>query len=277
MPLLLKASRIRQHLPLEVKEKIQAIHIFQQLDSTNTWLLKRIKTTINLPSENTIICLAEQQIAGRGRQGKHWYSPRNKNIYLSLSWKFQHLPTHLPLLSLMCGLSCLKALRFFKIFDPLNLGTFGIKWPNDLYWQSQGKNKKFGGILIERCSDLKTLIIGIGINANMLNDKAQIDQDWTSLQRISGQQICRHQLVAALLLALLNTLEKFPEMGSKQILSQWEKVDILQGKNVTVQQTRQKWTGIARGIDPQGHLLVQDVSTKIRQIASADVSIRLSD
>ena len=55
------------------------LEIFDQIDSTNSYLLKKEQ------SVNTLnICVAEMQTKGKGRSGKVWESPKNNNIYLSI-------------------------------------------------------------------------------------------------------------------------------------------------------------------------------------------------
>ena len=58
------------------------LSIFDEIDSTNTFLLKHSK-----PDEYSI-CLAEGQSKGRGRYQKKWQSPKYKNIYMSLNLDF---------------------------------------------------------------------------------------------------------------------------------------------------------------------------------------------
>src|SRR5471030_2548991 len=56
--------------------------VFSTIDSTNRYLLEK-------DTHNLHICLAEQQIAGRGRMGKTWVSPYGVNLYCSVMWPFK--------------------------------------------------------------------------------------------------------------------------------------------------------------------------------------------
>jgi BirA family biotin operon repressor/biotin-[acetyl-CoA-carboxylase] ligase len=61
-------------------------------NQVNLTIYKEITSTNEL-SKNTAfknefnLILAEKQTAGKGRHGKNWYSPKNGNIYMSLSTK----------------------------------------------------------------------------------------------------------------------------------------------------------------------------------------------
>src|SRR5690349_1402083 len=63
------------------------IDVLDSVDSTNTYLLQKIKSGAPTGS----VCFAEQQTAGRGRRGREWFSPPAANIYCSLVWRFKHI------------------------------------------------------------------------------------------------------------------------------------------------------------------------------------------
>ena len=122
--------------------------IYNEIDSTN-------EISKNAPIENEFnLILAEKQTAGKGRHGKNWYSPKNGNIYMSLSTKKEL--NYAPL-SLLVGIICAQVLTKYT-----NKGAVRLKWPNDIVVN----NKKIGGILVEKVvSDNETTtIVGIGIN-----------------------------------------------------------------------------------------------------------------
>ena len=122
--------------------------IYNEIDSTN-------EISKNAPIENEFnLILAEKQTAGKGRHGKNWYSPKNGNIYMSLSTKKEL--NYAPL-SLLVGIICAQVLTKYT-----NKGAVRLKWPNDIVVN----NKKIGGILVEKVvsENETTTIVGIGIN-----------------------------------------------------------------------------------------------------------------
>lgn len=195
MTIALNKNTIFTHLSDLTKSHIHDIRIENTVTSTNDILLSEIK---NNPKKN-IVLFAEEQTAGRGRLGKPWISPTQKNIYLSLSWYFEKPMAELAGLSITIGECLVSALKDSGITEEIT-----IKWPNDLLHN----NKKFCGILIETTPIDKhhtVAIIGIGLNVNLTEkNNISIDQPWTSLQKITGRFHDRNIIVAY----ILNTISK---------------------------------------------------------------------
>jgi len=241
------------------------LHLFDRLDSTNTWLKQK--------GVCGDVCVAEQQTAGRGRRGNQWLSPNAENIYLSLKWCFEQTPAHLSLLSLAVGLSIVKALK------KIGLSGHGVKWPNDIYWQGL----KMGGILIESVSSPIrknnpsgiSLIIGIGLNINMSASEGQrIDQPWVSLSKVLGKQINRNQLLALLLEHLINDLQRFDGLDLMQFQSKWQQWDVLHGQHVRILQQNGELSGIVRGLDAHGRIGIELISGKLTHYSSAEIRLK---
>ena len=102
-----------------------------------------------------LVFLAQQQTAGRGRQGRSWISDDELGIYATIVRPVEE-GSHLQTLPLLVGVGLAKALRRFDF-------PVGLKWPNDL----EIRGRKLGGILIETMSRGESdigAIIGFGIN-----------------------------------------------------------------------------------------------------------------
>ena len=108
--------------------------------------------------ENFLIVISEEQTAGRGRQGKQWYSPDSGNIYMTIKFKDKN---DAPL-SLIIGLLISESMDYVS-GKKINAG---LKWPNDLLIN----NKKICGILVESeiINNEIEFIVGIGINYSCL-------------------------------------------------------------------------------------------------------------
>jgi BirA family biotin operon repressor/biotin-[acetyl-CoA-carboxylase] ligase len=264
--MILSTQKIQQYFTpsfLQQKKTIAHIHLFDRLDSTNTWLKQK--------GQCRDVCIAEQQTAGRGRRGNQWFSPKTENIYLSLSWCFNSIPPHLSLLSLIVGISIAKALKKIGLTD------HGVKWPNDIYWQGQ----KMGGILIESITStaLQTsrlrVIIGIGLNINMQPAVAeQIDQPWVSLHTVLGKKINRHLLLALLLEQLVNDLHAFEQCDLTQFQQQWQQWDVLNGQLVSILRQHETLSARVQGHDAQGRIGVKLASGKLHYFSSADIRLK---
>ncbi|MCW5589086.1 MAG: bifunctional biotin--[acetyl-CoA-carboxylase] ligase/biotin operon repressor BirA [Legionellales bacterium] len=258
---LLDAEHIRRHLNPTVYKLIPRLDIFEAIDSTNRYLLNYDH------AENGHVCLAEQQFAGRGRQGRSWASPYATNIYLSLLWLVNDGPGRLSGLSLVTGIAVIKALQRYGI------PGLKLKWPNDIVYQGA----KLGGILVEIAGDLAgrcRVIIGIGINTAMPAAVGKkIDQPWIDTTTILNKMPQRNVLTALLLEELFTILPQFCEWGLSAYIPEWQKLDLTYGKEIIVQTPAKTLQGKGQGIDQHGNLLLQTPET-LHTLFSGEVSVR---
>lgn len=217
--------------------------VFEEIDSTNEYLLQHHKTL-----EQGSVCLAEIQTAGRGRRGRTWYSPASQNLYFSLLWNY---PTdqlaHLSSLSLVVSLIIAESLQAQQVEG------IQIKWPNDIYLHG----KKMGGILIETKADREGvhLVIGIGLNLGMTQvDESIVTQAWSDL---SAYQFDRNALVCQLTYDLQKNLKIYPLVGFEHYLERWQQFDIFRDQPVKLVAEGLTICGISRGINQHGELLLE--------------------
>lgn len=254
---LLDASLIKDQLDFEIKN----IHLFEQIESTNDYL------RMNHKNKSMSICLAESQTNGKGRMERAWYSPFAENIYLSCCFPFQKDISELSGLSLVAGLAIAHTLRAIGMEDGLS-----VKWPNDVLM----KDKKISGTLIELQGEShgKTqVIIGIGVNVNMMSDGHHIKTNWTSLRRETGKYIDRNFLCARLLNMLFRYLKKFEKMGLAPFMEEWVALDCLMKKKIAIKQADHVFQGVMKGINEQGHLLLKMTDGGVRAFASGEASV----
>jgi len=105
------------------------------------------------------LILANEQTAGRGREGKSWQSSAGAGLWLTLIERPKDT-SGLGVLSLRVGLVAAEALDRFAA-EPIRL-----KWPNDLYID----RGKVAGILVEarwRQSVVEWVAIGLGVNVRV--------------------------------------------------------------------------------------------------------------
>ena len=261
---LLNQTQIKQHISDPDLRKKLDIHIFDSINSTNSYL----KTYSHLEQDHIPVCLAEQQTQGRGRMQRLWYSPFAANIYCSSRWQFDAEISKLPSLSLVVGLAIINMLARIGIQDDIK-----IKWPNDIMW----KNKKLAGILIEAIIEThhrSQVIIGIGINVNMPSSAAlHIQKPWTSLNQLYDQAIDRNRMVALLIEELATMIEQFKLKGFTSFLSLWRSYDYLYGQQVELADFSQTHQGQAMGVDGQGDLLLKKTDGRVEHFTSGDASI----
>lgn len=261
---LLDADRIKGHL----KTIQPAIHVLEKTTSTNDYL-----KTIKNEEHQWLVCIAETQTQGKGRWRRVWHSPFAQNIYLSLSYPLEQAVSALSGLSLVVALAAVSALEsFYQLSLPLQ-----IKWPNDVVFDQ----KKLGGNLIELQAESYGachVIIGLGLNINMAcADPEVVDQPWTSLYAITGHTQDRNLLCAYVIDTLVMYLERFSRHGLSDFMAEWHSRDGLYDQSIEVHSNQKSESGIACGINEQGHLKVKNSTGLIQLFASGDTSLRRSD
>jgi len=139
-------------------EQTLDLPLVELLDTTTSTLdvAHRLAST-GAPSGTLI--LANEQTAGRGREGKSWQSSAGAGLWLTLIERPKDT-SGLGVLSLRVGLVAAEALDRFAA-EPIRL-----KWPNDLYID----RGKVAGILVEarwRQSVVEWVAIGLGVNVRV--------------------------------------------------------------------------------------------------------------
>lgn len=237
------------------------VSVLSVIDSTNQYLLDRIG---QLKSGDA--CVAEYQHAGRGRRGRQWVSPFGANLYLSMFWRLDQGP------AAAMGLSLVIGIVMAEVLQKLGAEDVRVKWPNDLYL----RDRKLAGILVEltgKTGDAAQLVIGAGINMTMRESTTNvINQGWINLQE-AGVNINRNELTAGLLEALRESLPQFEREGLSPFISRWRELDNFLNRPVKLLIGEQEIFGIARGIDQQGALLL-DQNGEIKPFIGGEISLR---
>lgn len=262
---LLSRDRLADLLAPSTSALLRGIHMQLSTGSTNADAIELMGLN---PAHGGELFLAEQQLGGRGRRGRQWVSPFASNVYMTVGWKFHCGAAMLEGLSLVVGLAVVEALT------ALGAAELKIKWPNDI-WSKQGK--KLGGILIEMHGSIEgplSVAIGIGLNISMNSSAAAaIDQPWTDLHGEVGERVERNRVVAAVLEQLLPALDGFVGNGFAAHAERWRGYDFLDGKTVSVHLPLKSESGIARGVDSHGNLMLE-IDGELKSFSAGDVSVR---
>ena len=250
------------------------VDLIEQCDSTNSVLLARAEGG----AANGSVVLARQQTAGRGRRGRAWISAAGDSLTFSLLWRLPQ-GVHPAGLSLAAGLAVVRALE-----DILSVGAYDtpsitaprLKWPNDILLAG----RKLGGILVELLPGAAhTAIIGCGINlrlppampADLRASSATLDEIVSS----RGAEIDPNIVLAAMLIALLDTLGQFAKGGFASLQEQWTSRDAFADLAVSVHsEFAAPLDGICRGVNALGALRLE-VDGQIQHLLSGEVSLRL--
>ena len=238
------------------------IFVSQSTGSTND----DAKNFLSEQSSLLSIQTSEQQIAGKGRNGKKWISPKGKNIYLSIGWLSNLKYSQLDGLSLALGTILASTLNKFT------QNQVGIKWPNDLLIEK----KKIAGILIETIdiNNQVGVVIGIGINVHMSEEEGkEIDQSWISLDQVTDSIIDRNEIIGDIVNKVFQLTTVFTDEGFKPYKLDYESLDMLKGKKCIVNIKGIYKTVDVLGVNDKGEMLVKDGSENLT-LRYGEVSIR---
>lgn len=236
----------------------------EEVDSTNDWAKREVKQ--GAPSGS--VYLADSQTKGKGRAGRVWENPKGSGLVMSLLLKPEMPPEKAPMMTLIMGLSACMAIRRLTGLEAQ------IKWPNDVVINS----KKTTGILTEMgMTDGKIgyVVVGIGINLNMEEFPEEIQEKATSLKLECGQNVDRDRIAQMLLWFFEQYYETFMETFTLDFLKEtYNNVLVNKNREVVIQEKTEKYTGICRGINEKGELLVEKEDGTCTEIFAGEVSVR---
>jgi BirA family biotin operon repressor/biotin-[acetyl-CoA-carboxylase] ligase len=235
---------------------------FFKTDSTN-----RVALELGHAGEpEGAVVLAEEQTAGRGRAGRAWHSDRGTGIYVTLLLRPKLAPVQAPLLTMMAGLSAHSAVQ------ALTGLTVDLKWPNDLFV----RGKKVGGILTEmhaEPSQVRFVIVGIGLNANQDKFSGELASTATSLRMETGKPQSRMELLVRLLREFESDYNRFLREGASEVIAHFEGVSsYARGKRVRVTNGTESYVGTTVGLGPEGLLQVERDDGHVRTVIAGDVA-----
>lgn len=260
---LLDRTRILGSLEEPVKAHLQALHLLQVTESTNSFLQARRDPPVGTGAA----CLAEHQTAGRGRRGRRWVCVFGRNLYLSVLWRFDLALQDLAGLSLAAGVALARVLR------QAGLEEHRLKWPNDLVVGE----RKLAGILVEASGEATgpcSATIGVGLNLELEGGPATlIDQPWTELRAHLDAVPGRNELAGALLNELLLACIRFQREGLAPFLEEWSRWDGFLGREVKLITGHGEIRGNYLGLDARGGLILA-VNGEPQTFFAGEVSLR---
>ena len=228
------------------------------------------------------LLVAEQQSAGRGRQGRPWQSAAGASLTFSLG---------VPLaMTDWSGLSLAVGVALCEALDPIASGAsprLGLKWPNDLWLLDADANaadggvgarggRKLGGILIETVAAAAQRLAVIGIGLNVLPFEAtaaDLGSGFSAVCELDAA-VTAPAVLARVALPLVLALQQFEREGFGAFAARFAARDLLCGRAVTTTHADLPH-GIARGVAANGALRVETPAGEIVNVASGEVSVRL--
>jgi BirA family biotin operon repressor/biotin-[acetyl-CoA-carboxylase] ligase len=253
------ADEIMARLPDSVRGAIPwRVLLFQETASTNDLVWREAQTG----SEEGLVIIAEQQTAGRGRQGRQWQSSGRFGLSFSAL-----LRPHWPL-SQITRLTIVSSLAVADAVETLCGKKVQIKWPNDIFMSG----KKLGGILTEVQADpeaIRFAIVGIGLNVTQQcqDFPPALREIATSLRNETGQEYRR----ADLLVEILTNLQERYREPFNMVSQAWSDRCFSLGQTISVQTPAGRQTGQAVGLDENGALLLRKEGGRVMAITAGDI------
>jgi BirA family biotin operon repressor/biotin-[acetyl-CoA-carboxylase] ligase len=222
---------------------------FRLTDSTNA----RARELAEAGASGGTVVTAEEQTAGRGRQGRSWVAPAGKALLYSailspLDERHLMLPLAVPLA--VC-----------EAAEELEPGVeCRIKWPNDVWVE----RRKLAGVLIEARPQNGWAVIGVGMNLAVEpgDFPPELRETATSLSGVPADDACR---------CLDRALARWAEADAASVLAAWAERDALKGSEIA-------WeggSGVADGVDDRGCLLVALPDGGRAVLGAGEVHLRL--
>lgn len=252
-------------IPEELKEGLKTkslgnkILAYESLDSTNDTAYQLAEGG---EKEGTVV-IAEWQKKGKGRQGRHWVSPKG-GIYLSCILKPEIEPKEVAKITLVSAVAVCASIRKIAGVPAM------IKWPNDIII----RKRKVCGILTEIKAEqdkVNFVIVGIGVNVDMPTNL--LPAGATSLIKESESKPLKVELTKKILENLEHYLTLFKEDGFNKIRDEWRNFSAILGQYVKIHCHDEKIEGQAMDVDEDGALVVRLETGIQRRILSGDVVI----
>jgi BirA family biotin operon repressor/biotin-[acetyl-CoA-carboxylase] ligase len=208
--------------------------------------------------------VAEEQTAGRGRQGRAWTAPAGAALLVSIVLRCRG---PLGWLSLGAGVAVAEAIEGVSGVTPR------LKWPNDVLDAAGGK---LAGLLAEVAAAPysetgSAVVLGVGVNVAV--DTFPEGVRGSSLHRLgAGPSPSREALLGAILTALARRAAQVDGGEIAAVERAWLDRAAGIGETVVVDGPAGRVSGVALGVDGDGALLLR-TSEQTLHLLAADVHL----
>lgn len=257
---LLSSEGIRLNLKEEYK-KIP-ITVYKTINSTNT----EAKLMIMNNAVHGTVIISEEQLSGRGRMGRDFYSPSESGIYMSIILK-PNLNTNDSVL-----ITTAAAVAVSLAIEKITGIVTKIKWVNDIYLN----DKKVCGILTEAVTDMESgtinsVVVGIGLNVKTEAFPMDIENRAGSILKTEENKSIRNQLSAEIINNILSILN---DISNRKFIEIYKERSMIIGERVKYCKNNQWFEGYAQDIDSNGGLIVFHDDGHKEILNSGEITLR---
>ncbi len=243
---------------------VPAWRAFERIGSTNDEALRWAEAG----AADWSLVLAEEQTAGRGRQGRKWHTPPGAALAISLILRPRPVERRWP-----ARLTALAALALYQVLR--NMAPTlpaGIKWPNDVLING----KKVAGVLVETFweADLpQAFVVGMGVNVLKASCPPLHEQAFpaTTLEDEMQAPIERGHLLRAWLEAMITWRE---QLADPAFLTAWQEALLWREALLEVEFGNQTLIGRWLALEDDGRLRLQTLDGHIYLLPFGEVRLR---
>ncbi len=244
---------------LRTKQLGRPLEVLDSCTSTNDVVAQRA----NAGASHGYTILAEEQTAGRGRQGRTWLSPRG-GIWLTTLLRPPSTLDPLNALPLIAALAAAKTINSSPSVKAR------VRWPNDIFVGG----RKLAGVLVEtkfKGNQVEYALLGVGINANFHSTVlGEVSSKATSLEDLLGSPVDRGSIIALLLMEIENVYELgSSNLNDAKVLLQ--ELDCSSGRQVRIKLQGEEISGIMAGYESFTTVRIRTVYGSYRQIETGFV------
>ncbi len=223
-------------------------------DSTNNEAKRIIKDGKKEP----FLVIAKEQTAGRGRQGKNFFSPKDTGLYMTVCFPIEKSVQDFLYMTSAAAVSVVKEILWLTGI------ACRIKWVNDIYKDG----KKICGILTESVlGENPFIIVGIGINLTTADFPSDIKNIASSLEKDISP--------ALLAEGIAQRLKNYFDEGTSSFMDDYRKFSLVPGEDITYIKNGETYEGRAVKILDSGALLVKKANGEEEILDSGEISLRL--
>jgi BirA family biotin operon repressor/biotin-[acetyl-CoA-carboxylase] ligase len=266
--------------------KISALEHYTSIGSTND----RARELAALGTPEIALVVADEQLAGRGRQGRSWYTPPGTALAFSLLTRPAIAAQHAMRLTMLAGLAAVEGIEWATGL------RLDLKWPNDvviLITDQSALNdeqasatqpsandprpttRKIGGILTEcvfQGDDIAYAVIGIGLNVNVdFSQQIELRESATSLMHLAGREIDRWAVLKAVVAAFIDRYawladaDRLHEAWAARLINVRQPIRVSLNDHIV--------EGYAEGVDADGALLLRTEDQHVQRLLAGDVTL----
>ncbi|MBB5183574.1 biotin--[acetyl-CoA-carboxylase] ligase [Catenisphaera adipataccumulans] len=237
------------------------VQVVNSVDSTNNELKRNAN---DLP--DGFVLAANEQTAGRGRNGHDFHSPSQNGIYFSMFLK-PDLPINQALKVTACSsMAVVDAIEKNYGIKPR------VKWVNDVLIGQ----KKVCGILCEgsvemNLAKLEYIIVGIGINVHSYSMPEEIRSIAGCIEDFSDRRVDRNLFLRDVLNAFL---KYYRTIDKNTFLPRYKEYSCLLGKEINVIEPHCTYAAKAVDINDRANLVIETSDGTRKVLSSGEIHIR---